>query len=572
LKISGIALFIQQGYLYFMKKSMPNVKPSFRIASLLVLLALLAACAPATQPTAVATAIKPTQTAAAENLDGFRWWNETVFYEIFVRSFRDSDGDGIGDFNGITEKLDYLQGLGIQGLWLMPINPSPSYHGYDVTDYYAVNPDYGTMQDFERLLDEAHKRDIKIIIDLVLNHTSARHPWFESALTPGSEYHDWYKWSETDPGTLGPWNAEAWYRASNGLYYYAIFWDQMPDLNYDNPAVQEESKKLTSFWLEDVGIDGFRLDAVRYLAEDERLADSVSNHAFLREWGEYYRSIDAEAFTVGEAWTDNANVKEYIRTDSELDAAFNFDLSMAILKSLNEGNNTSVRFLLQTTVRDFPQQDNANFLTNHDMPRVMNQLGEDVHKAKAAAAILLTAPGISFLYYGEEIGMLGTKPDELIRTPMQWTDEEGAGFTEGIPWQAINADYTEVNVEAQAGDSASLLDHYRALIQLRNEHPALQFGETFVAESNSSKLVSYLRSSGDETVLVVINIDDAPVTDYELNLSTGSLTGTYSATSLLDDSTIDSLQANDRGGFDAYVPLAEVAPYAVIVIQLTPQN
>lgn len=551
---------------------MHKMKSSFRIASLLVVLALLAACAPATQSTVAPTAVGPTQTAAAENLDGFRWWNETVFYEIFVRSFRDSDGDGIGDFNGITEKLDYLQDLGIRALWLMPINPSPSYHGYDVTDYYAVNPDYGTMQDFERLLDEAHKRDIKIIIDLVLNHTSARHPWFESAMTPGSEYHDWYKWSETDPGTLGPWNAKAWHRATNGLYYYAIFWDQMPDLNYDNPAVQEEAKKFTSFWLKDVGLDGFRLDAVRYLAEDEQLADSVSNHAFLGEWGEYYRSIDAEAFSVGEAWTDNANVKEYIRTDSELDAAFNFDLSTAILKSLNEGNNTSIRFLLQTTVRDFPQQDNANFLTNHDMPRVMNQLGEDVDKAKAAAGILLTAPGIPFIYYGEEIGMLGTKPDELIRTPMQWTAEEAAGFTEGVPWQAINSDYTDRNVQVQTGDQTSLLETYRTLIQLRNAHPALQTGDTYVAEARSTKLLSYLRASADETVLVVINIDDAPITDYELNLSTGSLAGMYSATSLLENSAIELLQANDEGGFDAYVPLAEVPPYAVIVIQLTPQN
>jgi alpha-amylase len=377
------------------------------ITSLLLLLFILVACVPATQPTALPTT-EPTPTpVVSAGTEGFPWWNEAVFYEIFVRSFRDSDGDGIGDFNGITEKLDYLQELGIKGLWLMPINPSPSYHGYDVTDYYAVNPDYGTMEDFKRLLEEAHQRDIKVIIDLVLNHTSSRHPWFQEASTPGSEYHDWYVWKQENPGTLGPWGATAWYRASNGLYYYAIFWDQMPDLNYSNPSVQEEAKKITSFWLEEIGIDGFRLDAVRYLAEDEKLADSTTNHAFLEEWGEYYRSIQPEAFTVGEAWTDNANVKEYTRTDEELDAAFNFDLSAAILKSINESNNTSVRFLLQTTVRDFPQQDNANFLTNHDMPRVMNQLGQDTEKAKAAAGILLTAHGIPFIYYVEEIGMLG---------------------------------------------------------------------------------------------------------------------------------------------------------------------
>jgi glycosidase len=511
-----------------------------------------------------------TQTVAASPSS---WWNETVFYEIFVRSFRDSNGDGIGDFNGITEKLDYLQSLGIKGLWLMPINPSPSYHGYDVTDYYAVNPDYGTLDDFKHLLEEAHKRNIKIIIDLVLNHTSSQHPWFQAALKQDSKYHDWYKWSDTDPGTSGPWGQQTWYKASNGQYYYAIFWDQMPDLNYDNPVVQAEAKKMASFWLKDVGIDGFRLDAVRYLAEDRQLADSTSNHTFLAEWGKYYRSIAPQAFTVGEAWTDNANVKKYTDTDTELTSAFNFDLSAAILKSLNNGNNSSVRFLLQTTIRDFPQQDNSNFLTNHDMPRVMNQFGKDKEdKAKVAAGILLTAPGIPFIYYGEEIGMSGAKPDELIRTPMQWTGEQGAGFTLGRPWEAVNSDFTTINVAAQTGDNNSLLEHYRKLIQLRNAHSALQFGKTYVAESSSTKLLAYLRLDKDEVLLIVINLGDKPVTNYQLELGRGPLSGAYAATSLLDDSTLSVLQANANGGFDAYTPLTEIPPYQVMVIQLTPQK
>jgi glycosidase len=569
----GIALSVQQGYLFLaLHENDEIMRLRFQIISLVFLVTLVVACAPATTTQLPATpSPDPTATeVAVEGAQDFPWWNQTVFYEIFVRSFRDSDGDGIGDFNGITEKLDYLQELGIKGLWLMPIHPSPSYHGYDVTDYYTVNPDYGTMDDFKRLLEEAHKRGIKVIIDLVLNHTSARHPWFKDALEPGSEYHDWYKWSETDPRTSGPWGATAWYKASNGLYYYAIFWDQMPDLNYDNPSVQEESKKITSFWLQDVGVDGFRLDAVRYLAEDQQLADSDANHAYLEDWGTYYRSLNPQAFTVGEAWTDNANVKEYIETNSQLDSAFNFDLAAAILKALNESNNSALRFLLQTTIRDFPEQDNANFLTNHDMPRVMNQLGQDLEKAKAAAGILLTAPGIPFVYYGEEIGMMGSKPDELIRTPMQWSGEAGAGFTSSVAWEAINADYTAVNVDAQTRDTSSLLEHYRALIQLRNAHPALQIGETYVAESNSSKLVSYLRTNGAETVLVLVNIDDAPVTEYELKLSSGPLSGSYTAASLLDDSSINSLQANDKGGFDAYTPIGEIPAYTVMVLQLTP--
>ena len=547
------------------------MKHLYKFFSVLVLLAIISGCS--TVATQTATPLpEPTSTPViSQGTEGFPWWNDAVFYEIFVRSFRDSDGDGIGDFNGITEKLDYLEALGIKGLWLMPINPSPSYHGYDVTDYYAVNSDYGTMDDFKRLLEEAHKRDIKVIIDFVMNHTSSKHPWFLSALTPGSEYHDWYKWSETDPGTLGPWGAKAWHRASNGQYYYAIFWDQMPDLNYDNPAVREEIKKVTSFWLKDIGSDGFRLDAVRYMAEDDQLADSKANHAFLEEWGQYYRSINPQAFTVGEAWTDNANVKKYINTNKELASAFNFDLSAAMLK-LNEGNTTSLRFILQTTIRDFPEQDNANFITNHDMPRVMNQLGTDKEqRAKIAAGILLTTPGIPFIYYGEEIGMSGTKPDELIRTPMQWDNTQGAGFTDGKPWEAINADFLLVNVAKQTGDSTSLLEHYRDLIQLRNEHSALRIGKTYVTDSKSNKIISYLRASKDETLLVIINIDDAPVSGYDLELPLGPLSGQYDAASLLDNSTINPLTANAKGGFNAYNPLNELPPYSVTVIQLTPQ-
>ena len=546
------------------------MKRTHKIFPVILLLLLLASCAPVTPaPTAIPSV---TPTAVAESSDGFHWWNDTVFYEIFVRSFRDSDGNGIGDFNGIAEKLDYLQSLGVKGIWLMPINPSPTYHGYDVTDYYAVNPDYGTMDDFKRLIEEAHKRDIKVIMDLVLNHTSSQNPWFESALTPGSEDYDHYVWSDTDPGTPGPWGAKAWYKASNGKYYYAIFWDQMPDLNYDTPAVREEGKKIASFWLEDVGIDGFRLDAVRYLVEEDgSLADSPANHAYLDEWGKYYRSIDPEAFTVGEAWTGNSTVKHYVDTNTELDSAFNFDLSDALLKSVKDNNSTVVRFVLQSTIKDFPEQDNSNFLTNHDQNRIMSQLMGDEGKAKVAAGVLLTAPGIPFLYYGEEIGMSGAKPDEQIRTPMQWSGEEGAGFTSGIPWEAINSDYQDVNVKNQTGDSTSLLEHYRKLIELRNEHSALQVGKTYVAKSDSSKLLSYLRASEQETVLVLINMDDKPVSSYDLSLATGPLSGDYTVTSLTDDSAYNTLQANAKGGFDKYVPIEEVAPYSVTILQLNQQ-
>lgn len=549
------------------------MKTLYKLLAVFLFVSILASCTTAI-PSPIATALpQPTATPDAyQGTQGFPWWNDAVFYEIFVRSFRDSDGDGIGDFNGITEKLDYLQALGIKGIWLMPINPSPSYHGYDVTDYYAVNADYGTIEDFRHLLEEAHKRDIKVIIDFVMNHTSSQHPWFQSALTPGSEYHDWYKWSQTNPGTAGPWGQRAWYQAENGQYYYAIFWDQMPDLNYDNLAVREEMKEITSFWLDEVGVDGFRLDAVRYMAEDQQLADSKANHAFLEEWGAYYRGVNPGAFTVGEAWTGNLSVRKYTNTNLELDSAFNFDLSAAMFKSVNESNSGYVRSILTNTLRHFPEQDNANFITNHDMNRVINQIGgnDKEEKAKVLAAILLTTPGIPFIYYGEEIGMSGVKPDEMIRTPMQWSNAPDAGFTDGDPWEAVNPDFPLVNIARQTGDDTSLLEFYRTLIQLRNAHSALRVGDTYVAQSTSNRILSYLRASEDEIILIVINLDDVTISDHSLNILTRSLSGHYDAESMLDDTIINPLTANANGGFDAYSPLTDIPPFGIYIIQLNP--
>jgi alpha-amylase len=216
--------------------------------------------------------------------DGKPWWNDAVFYEVFVRSFYDSNGDGIGDFNGLTAKLDYLNDgnpatttdLGVTALWLMPIHPSPSYHGYDVTDYYDVNPQYGTLADFKRLLAEAHKRGIRVILDLVLNHTSLQHLWFVAAQDPQSPYRDWYLWSPTDPGWPGPWGEKVWY-ANGRSYYYAIFDKNMPDLNYTNPAVTAKLDDVARFWLAEVGVDGFRLDAAKHLIEAGQVQENTAS-------------------------------------------------------------------------------------------------------------------------------------------------------------------------------------------------------------------------------------------------------------------------------------------------------
>ena len=543
------------------------MKPLHKILPVNILFLLLIGCMPVTPVTTPVPTITPP--AVVEETDSFPWWNHTVFYEIFVRSFRDSDGDGIGDFNGVTEKLDYLQSLGVKGIWLMPINPSPAYHGYHITDYYAVNPEYGTMEDFKRLLEEAHKRDIKVIMDLVLNHTDRQHPWFESAQTPGSKDYDKYIWSDYDPGTPGPLGSPAWHPAGNGKYYYAVFNDMIPDLNYNTPAVREESKKIASYWLEDVGVDGFRLDAARYMVEEGNiLADSKSNHKFWEEWGTYIRSLSPEAFSVGEVAAGNFIVKKYVNTNTELDSAFNFDLAAVIPSAAKTGDAKYLKSKLISTIQDFPEQDNSNFLTNHDQNRLMSQVLGDEEKAKVAAAVLLTAPGIPFIYYGEEIGMSGTKPDEQIRTPMQWTGGENAGFTSGTPWEPVNQDYLQVNVEDQTRDNTSLLEHYRKLIRLRNEHPALRVGETYIVKSDSSKLLSYLRAHAEETVLVILNMDDQPVSNYKLSLVGGPLSGKYNLRSLLEEASFSALTANDKGGFDDTVPLEEIPSYSVIVVQL----
>ncbi len=227
--------------------------------------------------------------------------------------------------------------------------------------------------------------------------------------------------------------------------------------------------------------------------------------------------------------------------------------------------NSALTFAIQ----GFPDGDYATFLTNHDQNRVMSVLNGDLAKAKLVAFLLLTSPGVPFIYYGEEIGMQGEKPDELIRTPMQWISDKGAGFTSGTPWEQINSDFTTVNVAKQTGDSTSLLEHYRKLIQLRNAHSALSVGTTYVVDSKSNKLASYLRASQDEIILTVTNLGDQPVTDYGLDLEKGPLSGNYTAKSLLDDVAISPLQANKTGGFNAYTPLPEIPPYGTLIAQLT---
>jgi alpha-amylase len=552
----------------------------FLLLFILITSLVLAACRTDPAPTA-----PPASAGAVVGLPAgtgsYPWWNDSTFYQVFVRSFYDSDGDGIGDFNGLIEKLDYLNDgnpdttddLGVTALWLLPIHPSPSYHGYDVIDYYEVNPDYGTLDDFRRLLEEARQRNIRIIIDLVLNHTSERHPWFRESRSPDSEYRDWYVWEENDPGFVGPWGQQVWHRTSTG-YYYGVFWGGMPDLNYRNPLVTEQMYDVARFWIEEIGVDGFRIDGAQHLIEEgdvQRHTDATL--AWFADFREYIKELNPDVVLVGEVWDTNFAVTRYVQGDT-LDLAFNFDQAEAIISSANSGTARSAVSALSFTQRLLPEGRFGAFLTNHDIDRVMTQLRGDDNKAKVAASMMLSLPGVPFIYYGEEIGMLGAKPDERIRTPMQWAPQQGAGFTTGIPWQRPQADFMEKHVQGQDADPGSLLNHYRSLIRLRSQHASLRIGALSVVEASNSALYSVLRSYGGENNLILVNLGSREISEYNLSLRDGPLAGEYQIELLYGDvhpdgEAISAPAANGRGGFDAYQPGLVLPPFSTVIVQLS---
>lgn len=443
------------------------------------------------------------------------WQAEATFYEIFVRSFKDSDGDGIGDFQGILSQLDYLNDgdstttddLGITGIWLMPINPSPSYHGYDVTDYFGVNPDYGTLSDFQALLDGCHERGIRVIVDFVGNHSSSGHPDFvQSSSSPTHPKRDWFVWSDVNPGGDWHWGGNGW--------YYGLFWSGMPDWNVQNPAVVDVHYDVVDHWLA-MGVDGFRYDAVKHLVNE---GGTYENHPgtfdYLEAFRNHYQSVNPEAICVGEAWTGSDVIAQY--GPPFLDMCFEFGLAGGLISSVNSGNGGSFRGALDFVLDVHQAGAYAPFLTNHDQDRVMSMLGGDVAKAKLAAGVLLTLPGTPFLYYGEEIGMTGSGSHPAVRTPMQWAPGSQAGFTSGTPWSAVQPDVNAANVASQLGDAHSLLSTYREFIHLRHAEPALQRGETVTWDTDMDEAVAFLRTLGDERLLVVHNFSGAALNDVQV--------------------------------------------------------
>jgi Glycosidases len=482
------------------------------------------------------------------------WWKTGVIYQIYPRSFYDANGDGIGDLQGIIRKLDYLQWLGIQAIWISPIFPSPmADFGYDVSDYTGIDPMFGTLADFDRLLEEAHAKGIKVLLDFVPNHTSDHHPWFiESKHSKASPKRDWYIWHDGKPDGSAPNNwksvfgGDAWeWDAQTQQYYYHGFLKEQPDLNWRNPAVKEAMYDAMRFWL-DKGVDGFRVDVMWHLIKDDQLRDNPPNPDYTDSQPTYNQllpvystdqpevhAIVAEMRKVVDAYQARVIIGEIYLPIQQL---------MAYYGPQNDGAHMPFNFLLlnlpwhaseiSAAIDQYegalPADGWPNWvLGNHDRPRLTSRIGE--HQARVAAMLLLTLRGTPTLYYGDEIGMHDVPipveeiqdpqginmPDKDLsrdpcRTPMQWSDQPHAGFSEATPWLRVDKKYARLNVEAQRNNPFSMLSLYRKLIHLRNREPALNQG-TYTPVSSNDQLIAYRRDSplGD-SFLIILNLTSRP--------------------------------------------------------------
>ncbi|XDD46429.1 alpha-glucosidase [Leptospira sp. WS39.C2] len=493
------------------------------------------------------------------------WWKEAVIYQIYPRSFQDSNGDGIGDLEGIIQRLDYLAGskdsLGIDAIWLSPVYPSPMFDfGYDISDYEEIDPVFGDIQTFKRLLKEAHKRGIRIIMDLVVNHTSHLHPWFiESRSSINSPKRDWYIWKETNQNGppnnwLGAFGGSGWeFDKRTGEYYFHSFLKEQPDLNWRNPDVEDAIFRMMKFWL-DMGVDGFRLDVVNLYVKDEFFRNNASYfmkgprpydkqvhtydrdrpemHGILRRMRKLLDSYSEKRMFVGEIMQDfPGNVllpATYCGRNDELHLAFNFMFLFSPWKA--------ERFF--QIVKDFESalgEDNwPNYtLSNHDFPRHITRYEKGEHtqdRAKLAACMMLTLRGTPFLYYGEEIGMKRQKvPFNKIqdpvgkrywpfhpgrdpeRIPMPWDGSETTGFTTGKPWLPLYEESNTVNVESQKLDPNSLFYTYKKLLQIRKDRKSLRKGKLKILQSTDKQVLYYRRRDGKEETYIFLNFSPKPV-------------------------------------------------------------
>ncbi|MDD2521423.1 MAG: alpha-glucosidase [Anaerolineaceae bacterium] len=489
--------------------------------------------------------------------DNKLWWKNGIIYQIYPRSFQDTNGDGIGDLAGIIQHLDYLQDLGVDGIWLSPINPSPDVDfGYDVADYHTIDPKFGNLQDFDRLLQEAHKRDLHIIMDLVLSHTSDQHRWFqESKKSVNNPYHDWYVWHDPAPkggvpnNWLSIWGGSAWeYDENLGQYYYHMFSKHQPDLNWHNPDVRSTMLDVFRYWL-DKGVDGFRLDVFNNYFQDAQFRDNPLKPGFsldkvLGKFDAYEHIYDTsqpemigvvedirrimnsypERYVVGETFlVDSATARTFIGPNG-LHAGFDYAFCNSPLSARAFGK--AIQYWDALHGEDaWPNY----FFNNHDTPRSTTRFAKGDNDAipKLLLAMQLTVRGTPYLYYGEEIGMRDIKLHRSqtldpfhqgrdgCRSPMQWNSRLNAGFSSGKPWLPVNQDYIVRNVESQAASTASLLAFYKELIQLRREHPALNAGKLEMTEAGNDDILVYQRQADEEKMLIVLNFSKQ-IVSYQL--------------------------------------------------------
>ncbi|HSI67034.1 MAG TPA: alpha-glucosidase [Planococcus sp. (in: firmicutes)] len=499
-----------------------------------------------------------------------KWWKEAVVYQIYPMSFMDTDGNGIGDLNGVTQKLDYLKELGIDIIWLCPMFKSPNRdNGYDISDYQEIMEEMGTMEDFDRLLEEVHARGMKLIIDLVINHTSNQHPWFlESRSSRDNPKRDWYIWRDEKTNWESIFGGPSWtYDPKTRQYYFHLFSKYQVDLNWENPEVRQEIYKMVRWWL-DKGIDGFRVDAINHLKKDftdmpnpEGLPvvpawEKMTNVEGIQDFLEELRTETFDKYdimTVGEANSVKSHeMEEWI---SEAEGKFNMIFHLEAHHTWepeDEGMDVEdVKEVLDRWQRSAHGIAwNSLYLENHDRPRTVSIWGDDQvywrESATALACMYFFMQGTPFVYQGQEIGMMnapfddikqyrdvetvnlyrygrvkGISHEELMkgikktsrdhaRTPMQWNSKPHGGFTEGEPWMDANPNYKWLNVEAQQKDPFSVLNFFKKMIALRKRHETLVYGETELAELECPGVYAYTRKFGEEKFLVVSNLNADP--------------------------------------------------------------
>ncbi|MBE7680362.1 glycoside hydrolase family 13 protein [Paenibacillus sp. P13VS] len=496
-------------------------------------------------------------------MENKKWWKETVVYQIYPRSFQDSNGDGIGDLKGIVSRLDYLQELGIGAIWLSPVCKSPQDDfGYDISDYQDIDPMFGSLDDMESLIHEAGKRDIRIIMDLVLNHTSDEHPWFQEAKKgKDNPYHDYYVWRDgvegTPPNDLGStFGGSAWQWVPEiGQYYLHLFSVKQPDLNWENPKVRQEIYDMINWWI-DKGVGGFRLDVIDLIGKepDAKITGNGPNlHKYIRELSKETFQKAEDLLTVGETWGATPEIaKLYSNPDgSEFSMVFQFEhigldeqegKGKWDLKPLDVLELKKVLSKWQTELKGDAW--NSLFWNNHDLPRIVSRWGNDgkyrIESAKMLATLLHGMQGTPYIYQGEELGMTNVQyaiedyrdiellnlykermgkgyPESSVmesifakgrdnaRTPMQWDSSDNAGFTSGEPWIKVNPNYTDIHAQDNLNNPESIFHHYRKLIQLRKDHEVIVYGDYELVFPDDPEVYAYTRTLNGTKVLVVCN-------------------------------------------------------------------